>query len=349
MVNSSSDAPPVSSTSPSRRQFFHAAGVAAGGMYALAAPSLAGPWVTGAEAAAEKRSYVAGRFGLELDGVFCGMVSAFEGGNLGAEVVTVRQGTDRFSRKQIGNLRVEPITVEVGLEMNKPWNDWIAKTLNLEVVRKNGAIIEMDQNYKEVGRRTFTNAFISEIEFPALDASAGKTPANITVTIVPEQVKLEGGSGKQAPSPKGQQKSPLVSNFRLNIQGLEQASQRASKIEAFGFKQGIAVQQGGQSKVTQVSPGQADFTNLVIFVSDAYAGPMYAWFDDFVVKGNNGAAKERQGVLEFLSVDMKTSIANVQLFGLGVFKVSSDSFQAGAEKVRRTRVDMYCQRMTFNP
>lgn len=349
MANSSSDATPVSGTGPSRRQFFHTAGIAAGGIYALTAPSHAGPWVAGAEAA-EKRSYIAGRFGLELDGVFCGMVSAFEGGNLAADVVVLRQGTDRFPRKQLGNLKIEPITVEVGLEMNKPWNDWIAKTLNLEVVRKNGAIIEMDQTFKEVGRRTFTNAFISEIEFPACDGSAAKTPATMTVTIAPEQLKLEGGSGKQAPSAgaKGQ-KSLLASNFRLNIQGLEQTTQRASKIEAFGFKQSIVVQQGGQSKVPQVSPGQADFTNLVVFVSDAYAGPLYAWFDDFVVKGNNSAAKERPGVLEFLSVDMKTSIANVQLSGLGVFKVSSDSSPVGVEKARRTKVEMYCQRMTFNP
>lgn len=349
MANSSSDATPVNGTSPSRRQFFHTAALTAGGMYALAAPSLAGPWVAGVEAA-EKRSYIPGRFGLELDGVFCGMVSAFEGENLAADVVVVRQGTDRFPRKQLGNLKIEPITVEVGLEMNKPWNDWITKTLNLENVRKNGAIIEMDQNFKEVGRRTFTNAFISEIEFPACDAGAAKTPVTITVTIAPEQLKLEGGSGKQAPSAgaKGQ-KSLLASNYRLNIQGLEQATQRATKIEAFGFKQSIVVQQGGQSKVPQVAPGPADFTNLTVFVSDAYAGPMYAWFDDFVVKGNNTAAKERPGVLEFLSADLKTPIAAVQLYGLGVFKISSDPPPANSEKSRRTKVEMYCQRMTFNP
>lgn len=348
MANSSSDATPVSGTSPSRRQFFHTAGIAAGGLYALAAPSLAGPWVAGAEAAADKRSYIGGRFGLELDGAFCGLVSAFQGGNIVADVVLGQPGPDRFPRKHLGNLKIEPITIEVGFDMTKPFYEWMQKTLNLENVRKSGAIIEMDQSFKEIGRRTFTNAFISEIEFPACDASV-KTPANMTLTIVPEQVKLEGGSGKQVTSAgaKGQ-KVFVPSNYRLNIKELEQATQRAAKIEAFGFKQSIIAQQSGQSKVTQVSPGQPEFTNLAVLVSEAYAGPLYAWFDDFVIKGNNTAAKERPGVLEFLSLDMKTSIANVQLSGLGVFKISPDS-STGVDKLRLTKVEMYCQRMTFNP
>ena len=93
MANSSSDATPVSRTSPSRRQFFHTAGIAAGGLYALAAPSLAGPWVAGAEAAVDKRAYMAGRFGLELDGAFCGMVRAFQG-KYHRRRVTRRQGNE---------------------------------------------------------------------------------------------------------------------------------------------------------------------------------------------------------------------------------------------------------------
>ena len=275
------------------------------------------------------------------------MVSAFQGGNIVADVVTERQGPG-FPRKHLGNLKVEPITIEVGLEMTKPFYEWMSKTLNLENVRKNGAIIEMDQTFKEVGRRTFTNAFISEIEFPACDGSV-RTAAAITVTIAPEQVKLEGGSGKQITSAGGKgQKSLVSSNYRLNIQGLEQATQRASKIEAFGFKQSIVDQQAGQSRVPQKASGQVEFTNLVVSISEASAGPMYAWFDDFVVKGNNSAAKERPGVLEFLSIDMKTTIAAVQFYGLGVFKISSDS-SAGAERTRLTKVEMYCQRMTFSP
>lgn len=100
MPNSSSDSTPVRGTPPSRRQFFHKAGLTAG----------VGHWLAGAEAATNKRSYVAGRFGLELDGVFRGFLSSFEGGNITADVVTEATGTDRIQRIQLSNPKIEPDT-----------------------------------------------------------------------------------------------------------------------------------------------------------------------------------------------------------------------------------------------
>src|ERR1700687_1919995 len=248
MANSSSDSNPVSGLSPSRRRFFHKAGLAAGGLYALAAPSLWGRWVSGAEAATgSERSFFPGRFGLELDNTFCGAINAFEGGNYTADVISVTQGTERIPRKSLGNPRIEPITVQTGLELTKPWYEWISKTMSGEPVRKTGAIIEMDQSFKEIGRRAFTNALISEIEFPACDGGS-KDQAKMTVSIVPEQLQLAGGSGKQFPATGAKTKPWLASNCRLNIQGLEPATQRATKIDSLSIKQKVTVVQSAQSK-----------------------------------------------------------------------------------------------------
>jgi hypothetical protein len=320
MANSSSD--------PSRRQFFHKAGLAAGGLYALVGPSIPGPWVSGAEGAEKQHFYVSGRFGLELDNVFCGTLNQFEGGNYTADVVSTTQWTDRIPRKSLGIPKIEP---------------------NGEPVRKSGAIVELDQGAKEIGRRTFTNALLSEIEFPTCDATA-KDQWKMTVSIVPEQLQVAGGSGKQLPPAGVKSKTSQVSNYRLNIQGLEQATQRATKIEAFAIKQKVAVVQSGGSKVSQLAPGPLEFPNLAVTVPESQAGLLYAWLDDFLVKGNNGPTKERPGVLEFLALDQKP-VAAVQLYGLGVFRISSEGSPPGSEKIRRAKVDMYCQRMTatFTP
>ena len=340
MASSSSDSSPVRGSDPSRRQFFHAAGLTAGGLYALAGPSLAGAWVAGAEAVETKpRSFVAGRFGLELDNTFCGTINQFEGGNYTADIISTTQGTDRIPRKSLGAPKIEPITVETGFELAKPWYEWIAKTMGGEPVRKSGAIIEMDQSSKEISRRAFTNALISEIEFPACDG-ASKDQAKMTVSIVPEQLQVTGGSGKQMPSGV-KSKVAMASNCRLNIQGVEPATQRASKIDAFAVKQKVAVVQSGGSRISQLTPGPLEFPNLSFRVPESSAGPLYAWLDDFLVKGNY---KERPGVLEFLSADMKP-VATVQLIGLGIFRISAEG-SSGAEKVRQTKVDIYCQRMT---
>ena len=343
MPNSSSDSTPVRDAGPSRRQFFRKAGLAAGGLYALAGPSILRPWVSGAEAATDKRSYIGGRFGLEIDNTYCGAINQFEGGNFTADVVLEGPGTDRIRRKHLGTPRIEPITVETGLDMGKPWYDWIARTMNGEVVRKSGAVIEMDFNFKEIGRRTFTNALISEIEFPTLDAAA-KDPGKMTVSFVPEQLQLVAGSGKQY-TPSGGKKNWLASNFRLNIKGLEAATQRASKIAAFTVKQQVNVGPPGASKFSQVAPGPLDFPNLAVSVPEASSGPLYAWLDDFLVKGNNGPGKDLPGVLEFLAPDQKP-LAALQLAGLGIFKLSTEG-SSGADKVRQVKAEILCQKMTF--
>ncbi len=342
MPNSSSDSTPVRDAGPSRRQFFHKAGLAAGGLCALVGPSILGPWVSGAEAA-EKRSYVGGRFGLEIDKTYCGAINQFEGGNFTADIIVEKIGQERIPRKRLGTPRIEPITVETGLDMGKPWYDWIARTMNGEVVRKSGAVIEMDPSFKEIGRRTFTNALISDIEFPALDA-ASKDPGKITVSFVPEQLQLVAGSGKQY-SPSGGKKNWLVSNFRLSIKGLEAATQRATKINAFIVKQAGAVGPPGASRFSSIAPGPLDFPNLAVSVPEASSGPLYAWLDDFLVKGNNGPGKDLPGVLEFLAPDQKP-LAALQLAGLGIFKLSTEG-SSGADKVRQVRAEILCQKMTF--
>lgn len=350
MATSRSDSTPLGGTTPSRRQFFHSAGLTAGGLYALAGPSLVGPWVSGAEAAELKRSYVGGRFGLELDGGFCGLINGFEGGNYAADIATSTVGTDRFLRKILGTVRVEPLTIETGFEMAKPFYDWIGRTMNGEGARKNGAIIEMDQGFNVISRRSFTNMIISEVEFPALNASE-KNAVGLTVTIVPEQVKLEAASGKlpQGTGTKPVQKAATASNYRLNIQGLEQVTQRANSVNAFSFKQKIVSQTVGQSRFAQVLPAGAEFTNLSFSVAEANAGPLYAWFDDFVLKGNNAVVKERQGVLEYLGPDMKLVLATVQFIGLGIIRLATEGTAGVGEQIRRTKAEMLCQRITLTP
>ena len=347
MPNSGSESTPVRDAGPSRRQFFHKAGLAAGGLYALAGPSILRPWVSGAEAATDKRSYIAGRFGIELDGTYCGTLNQFEGGNFTADIIQ-STGPDRFKTKHLGPPKIEAITVETGLEMAKPWYDWISRTMNGEPLRKSGAVIELDQNSKEIGRRTFTNALLSEIEFPASDATNAKDPWKLTVSFVPEQLQVVSGPGKQFP-PAAKTKAASTSNYRLNIQGLETATQKAAKIDAFTIKQQIIVGGLGASKVATLSPSYLEFPNLEVSVPEPFAGPLYGWIDDFVVKGNNGATKERPGLLEYLLPDGKP-FAAVQLYGLGVFKISTEG-STGGDRPRRTKVDMYCQKMTasFNP
>jgi hypothetical protein len=292
-------------------------------LLALGVPALSASWA-GAARAAAARTYVAGVYGLELDGQFVGPLTGFLGGNTTADVVSEPAGPDLIQHKHPGPARTEPITIECGLPMARTLYDWIKASIEpgAKLPRKSGAIIEFDVSRKEMGRRVFTNAAITEVEFPACDGSA-KDQARLAVTFAPDSVRLAASKGTVFPNQARQ--AWLRSNFRLQIQGLEQATTRVSKIEAIELK---------------VAPRAIQVPNLVITVADSSIAPFYGWLDDFLIKGNS--RQERAGTLDYLTPDLRSTLVTLHFFNLGIVKAAPDA--AGtADTIRRSRVEMYCE------
>src|SRR4051812_44986685 len=113
---------------------------------------------TVASSAADSRSYVAGNFSLELDGVKSGFIKSVSGGGISAEVISEQTGVDHLVGKHIGQPKYEEFSVEVGFGMSKNFFDWISDTLDGKYAPKNGSISVADYNYVERQRATFNNA-----------------------------------------------------------------------------------------------------------------------------------------------------------------------------------------------
>ena len=135
---------------------------------------------------ATDRTYVSGRFALDLNGGFAGFLKSCEGGDIKANVISEPAGLDNRVHKHIGQPEYGDIKLQLGLSSSPAINDWIRESWNKNYQRKAGAVIACDFNYKEKGRRTFTEALITEVGFPALDGSA-KEPAYMTVGLSPEK------------------------------------------------------------------------------------------------------------------------------------------------------------------
>lgn len=295
------------------------------------------------------RGYVAGKFALELDGVFMGWVYKAEGGHAYSEVVTERLGPERIERKHIGNVKYEDITVQVGANMQKAFYQWMQETMAGQSSRKNGAIIAADYDYRETERLTFTNALITEIGFPALDA-ASKEPAYITIKISPETTRRTKPAGTPAklPSVGGKQKQWLPSNFRLRIDGLEKATSRVNKIEALTVKQKVATESVGETRDYAIEPATLEIPNLVVTFSEHEADAWYDWANSFIIQGENGADKEKSGTLEFLAPNLKEVLFSLSLRGLGIFKLAPEKMEAGNEQIRRVKAEMYVEEMAMS-
>ena len=341
MTSKDRDLVTLEGASLARRQFLGATGRA--GLLALGAPALA---LGGAAEAygVMQRSYFGGNYGLVLDGAFAGYLTGFSGGNTVADVVKIPVGADRLQRKRLGSPRVEPLTIECGLPLAKSFLEWIKSSIEpgAKAPLKNGAIVEFDGTLKELGRRNFFNATISEVEFPSCDASS-KDPARLTVTFQPEAVTLAAGTGVKPPAAAPARW--LRSNFLLKIQGLEQALTHTTEINAVEIK----VTSAADSPVTREpnrQPPVIDTANLSITVADTLIGQIYAWHQEFVVKRTG---KPRPGILDYLSPDMKSGLLTLNFSNLGIVKVAPEALVAGATSaIRRSRVEMYCDGVTVN-
>jgi hypothetical protein len=282
---------------------------------------------------------VGGRFALELDGAASGFVKSVEGGDISAEVVAEPVGPQPFAKKHLGNVKYEELTLGVELGMTADVYEWIAGSWAGKPNRRNGAIVEADANLDVKRRREFHDALVTETTVPALDASA-KTPAELTVKVAPESITSTKGSGKLTRA-AAKQKQWLVANFRLELGDLD--AKTVSKIDAFTVKQTVVADDIGARRDFQLEPGHVEFPNLRVTLAESGAQTWSDWFDDFVVKGNNGDDREKNGSIVFLDPSLKQELGRVDLKNVGIFALRRQS--SAGDRVARVTAELYVESM----
>ncbi len=305
----------------------------------LAVPFIAAP-------IAQERAAVGGKFALELDGVMAGYLGSVEGGEVFADVVAEPVGSDNIQHKHIAGVKYEDITITCGPGMSQAFYEWIKATLERKSPRKNGAIVALDFNYKALYRLNFKNALISEVGFPALDA-ASKDPAKLTVKIAVEsstKTKTNEPIVGAAAVPQ-MQKKWLPANFRLKIDGLDDAMSRVNKVDAIVIKQKVFANAVGDARDSAKQASNIEIPNIGVTFPEANSESVEKWRDDFILRGNNA---EKNGTLEFLTPDLKEVLFILNLNKLGIFRLAPEKAEAGGDQIRRLKAEMYCEEIKFS-
>ncbi|HVN60648.1 MAG TPA: phage tail protein [Gaiellaceae bacterium] len=289
------------------------------------------------------RSYAAGSFFFNLQGVKCGFLKAVAGGDISAEVVEEKTGPDYFTKKHIGQPKYEDIELTIGFDMVQDVYEWIAASWKQNYSRKDGSVVVTDQSLQAKSERQFFHALITEVGIPALDAAA-KDAAYLTVKFSPEYTREVKAAGKLVMPKPSVQKRFLPSNFRLEIDGLD--CTKVSRIDAFTVKQSVAADDVGDGRDVTNEPGRLDFPNLRVTLAEAGDATWVAWFDDFVIKGDNEDSKEKSGRIVFLGPDRKQELGRIELHNLGIFALRHPA-PAAADAVSRVVAELYCERMEF--
>ena len=298
----------------------------------------------GQAAAADTRSYVAGNFFFNLEGVKAGFLKSVEGGGVTADVISETGGATYYVKKHIGTPKYEDFTMQLGFNLSRAVYDWIAASWRGNFQRRNGSVISADFKGDAISERQFFNSLITETGIPACDGSS-KEPAYLTLKLTPEFTRSVKASGKLA-APTMKQALWLPSNFRLRIDGLD--TRGVAKIDAFTVKQTFVADEPGQDRFPTQQPGKLEFPNLKIELADSSAQTWHDWHEDFVIKGNNGEDKEKGGTLEFLSPNRGDVLMRIHFFNVGIYalkEVKPDDDESALPQPRRVRAELYVERM----
>ena len=269
-------------------------------------------------------SYAAGNYALELEGVVCGLLKSVSGGTTATTVIKEKPGPDYFGNKHISPPKYGEFQIKSGAGMSSKFFDWIKTSIGGLHGRRNGSIVAFDYDFKERERRDFTNALITEISFPACDASS-KDPAVLVVNFKPEMVRMKQGNNSTTSS-RGAQKQWMMNGFRLDIASTDCSG--INKVEGMQFK-----------------PPSTRCPNLLVTLAEARAKSFYDWHQTFVVKGNESATRE--GTLSYLTPDLTRELFSLSFHNLGISKLTADKTPAHSDNIHRVKVEMYTERIDF--
>jgi hypothetical protein len=93
-----------------------------------------------------------------------------------------------------------------------------------------------------------------------------------------------------------------------------------------------------------------EFPDLHLRIAATDAGAWVDWHKSFVIDGNCGPDQELAGSLRFLAPDLKTTLAQIDLVGVGIFRLATDDAPtaAAADAVATVVADLYCERMQLS-
>jgi hypothetical protein len=278
---------------------------------------------------------------LELGGTPVGTLRSAAGGSAVATVVPDVVGAGAPPKKHVGAVGYEDLELELDLTLERAVYDWIGAAWAGNAQRKSGALVGLDMNGNARNARQFHNALITEVTFPACDASS-KEAGFITLLLAPERVTSAAAPAGKATAVGVKGKSWLASNFKLEIDGLD--TSRVIRIDPIVFKQPVAAGDVGRLREPTQRASAAQFENLRITLSEAGADSWRSWHEDFVIKGNSSDKNERAGRLLLLAPNVKDELARVEFSNLGIIALRPRVSAAG---VGQLEAELYVERLAF--
>jgi hypothetical protein len=249
---------------------------------------------------------------LELNSTIAGRIWDVDHGYRSPVTVEESIGPSARKTKQIAVIQRPTSAFTFGAGMISAFYKWLKQTWDHAYAKKDLAIIGFSDVKRLVQRCELSNTLVTEITLPALDASA-KNAAGIDLKVLAEQGKTSSSTVPQPPSriykmgvhAMGTAKLWQTSDFRLSIQGLEQACSKVSRVSAFQMKQSTNMENTGVTKRPEILPTDTEFSDLEIAVPLNAGGDFLKLAETTAIRGGIDSGKRQSGYLEYLGPDKK--------------------------------------------
>lgn len=232
-------------------------------------------------------------------------------------------------------VKYEQISFRCGTGMSKSLYSWLQAGPD-GATRRSGALVDASGE-----RLEFTNARISEIGMPALDAR-GKDPAWISVKARPESTRRTVGAKLKTVLAPPAAKKWLPANFSIRIDGLDEALAQVERIEALTIKQKV-VRDSLALQWEHPARDSVETPNLVLTLPESQSSVFWEWLESSL--GQKPSL--RAGSLAYLADDDATELFTVKLAALRPLRLTPEKVEPGSEPLRRVKVEMYCEEMSF--
>jgi hypothetical protein len=237
---------------------------------------------------------------MTIDGASAGTVRSWEGGEPRGTVVTASLSEGKPT-KHIGSITYDPLVIHVAL----PPSGALARILDEFVTNRSTwrSITLVERDYAgAITRLAQLNAVLSEVHFPAVDGNSTEALQGKFVFEVKESVPAKDpGVSLQASA------TTLAANsFSFALSGV--VSKGVLRIEPFSIVQRWITDPGGSPDKT---PEPLELSNLLVTLTGTTTTAWQTWFDDFVIRGNNGQDAEKTAVLSFMGSDFSLKFSQV--------------------------------------
>ena len=226
------------------------------------------------------------------------------GGHVRAYVSADFPGASGPPQRQITSFGYTRLQFKLGLETGTSILNWVNASLKGTPFKKSGTVIELDDQRRAKSYLDFTDGHLNNFVIPGFDSLNDSATAFTVDTTITKSVIRDGD---MVPVPLPVNPKPFrASNFRLTIDGLP--TTRVRTIDPLSFRPGAG--------------GRFVPEDLVVTFQSVHVDKWQDWVNDFIVNGNHGPDKEKQGTIEILASDQAQVYATLTLKQIGILELA---------------------------